>query len=131
MLVRQNKGTYITEPQNLSPALVQSVQRLGCAVAFTLATETTEAIFDVIQEDDRNIMLGDGSELQIVDSLVDVDVSCLSQFGVFQYAALIKEERVLLVWHDDSDKVLMQASRMEEMLLALVSLSKPRIVLCV
>jgi hypothetical protein len=121
VLVRQSSGGYMTEPRDLSPLLIQAIEKLSVQVAFTIATDTTEAIFDVIRENDHNIMLGDGIQLQIVDSLKDITQAGLSRNGTSQRAALLKTERILLVWHDDVDKVLLQAAKVEEKLLRVVS----------
>ena len=85
----------MTEPRDLSPLLVQAVEKLGLEVAFTISTETTEAIFDVIQDNDHEIMLNDGSHLQIVDSMSDIIRTGLSHVGRLQHAALLKEAQVL------------------------------------
>jgi hypothetical protein len=65
-------------------------------------------------------MLGDGSQLQIIDSLADIARSGSGLVRKFQYGALIREEQILLVWHDDLDKILSQASAIEERLLGLI-----------
>jgi hypothetical protein len=121
VLVHQSSGGYVTEPRDLSPLLVQAVEKLGVEVAFTISTETTEAIFDVIQDNDHEIVLGDKSQLQIIDSMSDMARIGLTQVGKSQHAALLKAERILLVWHDDVDQVLLQATKIEEKLLGLVS----------
>jgi hypothetical protein len=124
VLVRQSStGSYLTEPKELSPLLVKATEKLGADVAFTISTDTTEAIFDVISENDQEIMLGDGTQLQVINSLSDIVRNGLSHLGKAQHAALLKTERVLFVWHDHVDKVLLQATKTEEKLLALVSLT--------
>lgn len=122
VLLRQSNGTYITEPQNLSPKLVQTVSQLSLPVAFAIATESTEAIFDVISEEDHDVMLGDGLVLQVVNHMEDLVQYGLSPVGRFPYAVLLRAERIILVWHDDVDGVLQQGVSIEEKLLELVSL---------
>src|ERR1700761_7345859 len=124
VLVHQSSGGYMTEPRDLSPLLVQAVEKLGLEVAFTISTETTEAIFDVISDNDHDIMLSDGLQLQIVDSMSDIVRAGLSQVRKSQHAVLLKTERILLVWHDDVEKVLPQAVKVEEKLLGLVSFTR-------
>jgi hypothetical protein len=51
--------------------------------------------------------------------------SSASSIKKYQYAALIREERVLLVWHDDLDRIIPHAVDIESRLLSLVSLSFP------
>jgi hypothetical protein len=121
VLVRQPSGGYMTEPRDLSPLLVQAIEKIAVEVAFTISTDTTEAIFDVISDNDHEIMLGDRMQLQIVDSMSDIVQAGLSRAEKLQHAALLKTERVLLVWHDDVDKVLLHAANVEEKLLRAVS----------
>ena len=124
VLLRQSSGGYLTEPKDLSRLLVQAAYNLGFEVAFTISTDATEAIFDVIKDnndDIPDIVLGDGSRLQVINSMTDLVRVGLSQAGKSQHAALLKAERIILVWHDDVDKVLLHAAHTEERLLGLVS----------
>ena len=59
------------------------------------------------------------SQLQIIDSLADISTSTKTK--KLQYAALIREEQLMLVWHDDLDRIMTHAARLEDKLLALVS----------
>lgn len=106
--------------------LLQAIAKLNVEVAFTMATETTSVIFSTIQPDDTDIMLPDGSQVQIIDSLEDAAASGVGLIKKFQYGALIRDEEMLLVWHDDLDQIFSHASKLEEKLLALVSLGSHR-----
>jgi hypothetical protein len=121
VLLRQSNGTYSVEPQDLPETLVRTVAKLGVQAAFAIATDSTEAIFDVIGDEDHGIMLGDGLDLQVVDCMANLMRIGLAQARRFPYAALIRSERILLVWHDEVDKVLQQAVATEEELMKLVS----------
>ena len=121
VLLRQSNGTYSVEPQDITETLVRTVAKLGVQAAFAIATDSTEAIFDVIGEDDHGIMLGDGQDLQVVDCMANLMRIGLAQARRFPYAALIRSDRILLVWHDQADMVLQQAVATEEELMKLVS----------
>lgn len=123
VLLRQSNGAYCVEPQDMEASLVQTVSKLGFQVALSIATETTEAIFDVISEEDHEIILGDGLHLQVVDCMNNLMRIGLSQARRFPYATLVRNERILLVWHDEADKVLQQAVTTEEKLMELVRLT--------
>jgi hypothetical protein len=125
VLIRQAGGSYMTEPRDLSPLLVQAVEKLALEVAVSISTETTEAIFDVISPNDHELDLGDGLHLQIIDLISDIVRAGSSLVGVSQHAVLLRSERVLLAWHDDVDQVLVQAKKVEEKLLGLVSFTTP------
>jgi hypothetical protein len=121
VLLRQSNGTYSVEPQDLPETIVRTVSKLGVQAAFAIATDSTEAIFDVIGDEDYGIMLGNGLDLQVVDSIANLTRIGLAQARRFPYAALIRGERILLVWHDEADQVLQQAVATEEELMKLVS----------
>lgn len=53
--------------------------------------------------------------------MADIAAGTASNIKKFQYAALIQQEGVLLIWHDQLDKILIQAAAVEEELLTLVS----------
>lgn len=123
ILMRQSSGAYIAEPQELSTTLVPLVAQLALPVVFAIATESTEAIFDVITDEDHEVMLGDGLHIQVFHSMEDLVGNELSLDGRDPYAALIKSDRILLIWQDDVDKALQQCVSTEEKLLELVSLT--------
>jgi hypothetical protein len=121
VLLRQSNGNYSCEPQDLPETLVRTVTKLGVQAAVAIATDSTEAIFDVIGDEDCGIMLGNGLDLQVVDCMANLMRIGLAQARRYPYAALIRSERILLVWHDEADKLLQQAVATEEELMKLVS----------
>ena len=72
VLLRQSNGTYSVEPQEPPGNAGTHGCKLGVQAAFAIATDSTEAIFDVIGEDDHGIMLGDGQDLQVVDCMANL-----------------------------------------------------------
>jgi hypothetical protein len=128
VLLRQTNGTYSVEPQDLPETLVHTVGKLGVQAAVAIATDSTEAIFDVIGDEDHGITLGNGLDLQVVDCMANLMRIGLAQARRFPYAALIRSERILLVWHDEVDKILQQAVATEEELVKLVSSDTPSLV---
>ena len=121
VLLRGSNGTYSVEPQDLSGLLVSTVAKLGVEAAFAIATDSTEAIFDVIGDEDHSIMLGNGLDLQVVDYMSNLMRIGLAQARRYPHAALIRNERILLVWHSEADQVLQTAVATEEELMKLVS----------
>lgn len=108
----------------MDPTLLAAVQKINVEVAFTMATETTNVIFSTLQLHQTDIILPNGSQLQVIDSLMDIVGSSSSTVKKFQYAALIREEKLLLVWHDQLDKILTHAADIEGKLLAMVRIGK-------
>jgi hypothetical protein len=91
---------------------------MNVEVAFTMATEKTQAIISTLQPGQTEIMLSNGSQLQVLDSLADIAASAKTK--KFQYAALIREEQILLVWHDNLENIMEHAVMLEDKLLCLV-----------
>lgn len=118
VLIRKGAGEYVTEPQAADQDLLQAVQRINPGVALTMSTDGTQAIFDVLEPFETELMFPNGSQIQIFESMSDVTTS--STIRKFQYAALVRQERLLLVWHDDLGAILTQATDVESRILALV-----------
>lgn len=119
LLLRQSRGTYVTEPAQIDPLLLAAIQKMNAEVAFTMTTETMNVIFSGLTQDQGEVILENGSQLQVVESLAAIAAGS-ANLRFFQYAALLRAERVLLVWHDDLDKVLRHAAEMEHKLLSLI-----------
>lgn len=100
--------------------LLAAVQKINATVAFTMATETTNIIMSLLQPGHTELHLPNGFQVQVVDSMSDIVSSPSGFVKKFQYAALIREERLMLVWHDNMDYILDHAAKMEGRLLSLV-----------
>jgi hypothetical protein len=118
VLIRKGLGDYVTEPQAIDQNLLAAVKRVNPGVALTMSTDGTQAIFDVLEAHETELMFQNGSQIQIFESMADIAGSIAIR--KFQYAALVRQERVLLVWHDDLGAILSQAMDIESRLLALV-----------
>lgn len=118
VLIRKGAGEYVAEPRTTDQLLLHAVQRINPGVALTMSTDGTQAIFDVLEPFETELMFQNGSQIQIFDSMADV--TACSTIKKFQYAALIRQERLLLVWHDDLGAILSQAMEIESRILALV-----------
>ncbi|KAF2672593.1 hypothetical protein BT63DRAFT_466148 [Microthyrium microscopicum] len=120
VLLRRDRGVYVTKPYNIDPMLLAAVQKLNCTVAFTFSTQTTLAVAGNVQPDETEIVLPDGFQLQVIDSLADIVNSGSNFVKKFQYGAFLRQEQIVLVWHDDLEMILAQASHLEDKLLGLV-----------
>jgi hypothetical protein len=118
VLIRKGLGEYVNEPQNINRDLLSAVKRVNPGVALTMSTDGTQAIFDVLEPHETELMFQNGSQIQIYDSMADIAASITIK--KFQYAALVRQERVLLVWHDELGAILSQAMEIESRILALV-----------
>jgi hypothetical protein len=106
------------EPENIDNRLLSAVQKLNVEIAFTMSTEKTADLISRLQPGQSEILMGNGSQLQVLDSLAEIAGS--GKTKKLQYAALIREEQILLIWHDDLDKIISHAAMLEDKMLALV-----------
>ncbi|KAK3351747.1 glycosyl transferase family group 2-domain-containing protein [Neurospora tetraspora] len=120
VLYKKSRGQYVTYPETLSQAVVACVQRLNLVIAFTMKLDMLDApngILASLGPNQSELKLMDGSQLQIADSL---DSMVPANVKKFQYACLVRQERILLVWHDDMLQIVPTAARIEAKLLAKV-----------
>lgn len=90
---------------------------MNVEVAFTMKTDTIHDVLASLEPYQSELRLPDGSQLQIVGSLSEIMTTTMKKF---QYACLVVQEGLLLVWHDDIQQILPHASVLEEKLLSLV-----------
>lgn len=117
VLLKKSRGLYSCTPSNVHQHLVGAVQRLNVTVAFTMRPEMLEGILASLPLDQTDLRLNDGSQVQILNSLNSVSGSTVRKY---QYACLLRQEKLILVWHDGLQQIVPQALRLEEKLLGLV-----------
>jgi nicotinamidase-related amidase len=111
----------MSEPEDVDPMLLAAIQKINATVAFTMVTETTNAITSRLTPGQTELILPDGSQVQVVDSYADIAGPQSYLVKKHQYSAFIREERLLLVWNDDLNAILSHAADLEGKLLSLVS----------
>ncbi|KAF2454646.1 glycosyl transferase family group 2-domain-containing protein [Lineolata rhizophorae] len=119
VLLRKSRGAYVGNPDPIPSQLLAAVQKLNVEVAFTMHTETTQTIISTLEKDQTEIVLRNGSQLQVVDSLIDIASGC-SNVKKFQYACLVRRDNIVLVWHDELQSLLGHAADLEGRLLSLI-----------
>lgn len=117
VLLRQYRGNYISFPQALNHVILGAVIRLNLNVAITMRPQMLDGILAALSPGQTDLKFKDGSQIQILDSLTLAQPATVKKF---QYACLFKQERLILVWHDDLVNIVPQATHVEEKLLALV-----------
>ncbi|XPS79894.1 hypothetical protein M3J09_011863 [Ascochyta lentis] len=118
VLIRKANNDYVTEPKDIDHGLLAAVRKINPGVALTMSTDGTNAIFDVLEERESQLMFSNGSQIQIYESLAETAHS--PSIKKFQYAALVRKERLLLIWHDDLSAILSQSMKIESRILGLV-----------
>jgi hypothetical protein len=61
-----------------------------------MATEATNLIMSLLQPNHTELILPNGFQVQIIESMGDIVVSPCGLIKKFQYAALIREERIMV-----------------------------------
>ncbi|KAF7556470.1 hypothetical protein G7Z17_g1393 [Cylindrodendrum hubeiense] len=117
VLVRQSRGHYVTSPDPVNPLLLDAVTRLNLGAAMTMRPQMLDGILGSLSQGQTEIRFKDGSQLQIIDSFALAQPSNVKKF---QYACVCRQERLVLVWQDDIQNIIPQATRVEERLLSLV-----------
>jgi hypothetical protein len=118
VLVRKQRGTYITMPTPINDSLLDAAVKLNIIAALTMRPEMLDGILASLMPGQTELRFHDGSQLQILDSIMLVDQSTIKKF---QYACVCRQEKLILVWHDDLTNLTPQAAKIEERLLSLVS----------
>jgi hypothetical protein len=123
VLVRKARGIYVTMPTPINNLLLEAAINLNLITALTMRPQMLEGILESLMPGQAEIRFADNSQLQILESLADVEAGTVKQF---QYACICRQEGLILVWHDDITNLIAQAQKVEERLLSLVSASMTR-----
>lgn len=119
VLLRRSRGNYVTAPEPVNHVLLGAVIRLNLVVAMTMRPQMLDGIIASLAPGQTELRFKDGSQLQVIDSLTFAQPTTVKKF---QYACVCRQERLVLVWQDDLQNIVPQATRLEEKLLSLVSL---------
>ncbi|KAK6360873.1 hypothetical protein TWF730_006989 [Orbilia blumenaviensis] len=119
LLVRRAAGSYISQPRSISPSLLNAVANLDVYVAFTMKSYITEPIFKALPAHLTELELKRGGDrYQVVDSLEEIAQASPKDISRFQYICFVREERVVLLWHDSIKEIVDHAARVEEVFLS-------------
>lgn len=106
VFIKKGNNEYVVEPKMMDRGILTAVRQINAMVALTIVTDDTEAVFDTM-EVGKPLELKDGAQIQTFDSLATLAQS--ASIKKFQYAALVRQERLLLVWYHDISAILEQA----------------------
>ncbi|UNI18966.1 hypothetical protein JDV02_005195 [Purpureocillium takamizusanense] len=117
VLLRRSRGNYVTAPDTVHHVLLGAVMRLNLSVAVTIRPQLLDGVLKSLTPGHTELKFKDGSQVQIIDSLSFAHSATVKKF---QYACICRQERLVLVWHDDLQNIVPAATQMEEKLLSLV-----------
>jgi hypothetical protein len=95
VLIRKSRGHYTSAPSPVHPTLVTAVTKLNSMVAFTMRTESIDIILATLEPFQTDLLMTDGSQLQVLNGLPDISTTNVKRF---QYCCLLRQERMVLVW---------------------------------
>jgi hypothetical protein len=120
VLLRCGRGSYVARPHNVPPQYLTAIQQLNVEVAFTMATDTTNALFETLEDDKDSLVFPSGARYQIVDSIEDICTGYNGRVKKFQYTCIVRKERIVLVWHDDISMIMAHAEKIEQNFVSLM-----------
>lgn len=91
--------------------------RLNLYVATTMRPQMLDGILASLTPGQAELKFKDGSQIQVLDSMNCAQPATVKKF---QYACVFRQERLVLVWHDELANIVPQATMIEEKLLSLV-----------
>lgn len=91
--------------------------RLNLYVATTMRPQMLDGILASLTPGQTELKFKDGSQIQVLDSMNFAQPATVKKF---QYACVFRQERLVLVWHDELANIVPQATMIEEKLLSLV-----------
>jgi hypothetical protein len=117
-----NNAFFAEPPPTSNHIVVDVIKNISLAVAFTMSSEITAAVFRQISPyQDEIVIQPRGIRIPIFESFNALSTGHSTIFNSFVY--LVKKEKVALVWAPSVESVLPHGSDIESKLLGWVSLS--------
>jgi hypothetical protein len=113
---------YAREPKTIDPIVLKAFQCMDAAIAFTMTSVVTSAIFRQITPSQKELIVKSrGTALPIVDTFEDL-ISLVSMHGLTGTAYLLRRPQLVLVWSNSVEDILMCGASLDELLCQAVSL---------
>ena len=119
----EDDSIFAIEPQSLDEDLQKICTRLNLAVLFTMSSDITSLLFTRISGEDSEITLSPNNiTVPVVKSLRDL---AHDGAGVRRrdFCCFVREQRMVLVWSNSADEVMLQGADVESKLMSSVCLS--------
>lgn len=120
VVLQRDDGSFVAHPPQLNEETVQAALRLDVPIAFTMSSETTQALLQQVAPDQTHF--GDprtGITLPIIDS-VEMLASGRAHVARDGFICLCRREQFVLVWGDTVEGILAQGNDIETWLVGLV-----------
>ncbi|PMD58223.1 uncharacterized protein K444DRAFT_592129 [Hyaloscypha bicolor E] len=107
---------YAREPKTIDPIVLKAFQCMDAAIAFTMTSVVTSAIFRQITPSQKELIVKSrGTALPIVDTFEDL-ISLVSMHGLTGTAYLLRRPQLVLVWSNSVEDILMCGASLDELL---------------
>jgi hypothetical protein len=124
--VQQEDDTkFIVEPQSLDANLKIIAAALNLAVIFTMSSDITSLLFTRVEKGDSEITLAPNNlTVPVVESLQELARDGIAS-GVRRrdFCCFVREQRMVLVWSNSADEIMIQGSNVESKLMSSVYFS--------
>jgi hypothetical protein len=117
--IRLPDGSFSYEPSTLNPTVTAAIQALNPAVAVTMASEITAAVFRQLSPYQSELQVQPrGIRIPIVESLDSMQDSINNIKNTF--VCIVRREKIVLVWMSAVESILSHGTDIEAKLLASV-----------
>jgi hypothetical protein len=113
---------FIGEPQTIDDSLKIISKNLNLGVVFTMSSDITRLLFTRLTQDDFEITLSPNNiTVPVVDSLQSL---AKDGAGVMRrdFCCFVRKEKLVLVWSNSADEIMLQGSDVESKLMSSVRL---------
>jgi hypothetical protein len=121
VVIRIADRQYAREPTTIDPAVIKAFQSMDAAIAFTMTSVVTSAIFRQITPNQKELKVKSRATiLPIVDTFEDLMLS-VSMHGLTGTAYVIRKPQLVLVWSNFVEDILSCGAAIDELLCQAVS----------
>ncbi|KAK6520673.1 hypothetical protein TWF506_000922 [Arthrobotrys conoides] len=119
--VRIRPYEYAIEPVPADTRVLEAVQKLDVKVAFLMRPKVTEFVFRTISEEDAELVFPkEGVQVQILESLDKIIDSAGKTVRKFQHVCFLRQERAVLLWHDNTRTIFKHAEQINIKMMSLL-----------
>ncbi|QKX64636.1 uncharacterized protein TRUGW13939_11811 [Talaromyces rugulosus] len=114
----EEDARYITKPETVDSDLRAISEQLGLAIVFTMSSDITALVFKRVGPNDSEITLSPNNiTVPVVESL-KLLAGDHSNMRRRDFCCFVRQEKVVLVWSNSADEVLLHASDVETKLMS-------------
>ena len=122
VMIKLPHDQHSIHPPTLHSMIIEAVNSVDAAIAFTMASEITATLFRQMSPYQTEILVEpQGIRIPIVESLDNI-IQLANTNQIRGSACIVRSERVILVWSNSIENILPHGAELEKLLLETVSL---------